>query len=210
MKVAIISAILIGFAAAQSTTVWDARTKFCTAANETAACAGLTDACCGSITTKVGTAANVVSNRCISRHLVDDFATTTSYGTGASATTVTYACLSTAPTGYAATPRCQNETTCSSGYCCANTTYAIQQSGQTARNATFNQCVPGSAGKDSGSVVSFLWGHPALTGTIADVNIQSTCYASLNSNFYASGSSNAALLKSVFAMVFVGLLALAF
>jgi len=55
--------------------------------------------------------------------------------------------------------------------------------------------------------MSFLWGHPAFTGTLADVNILSKCSTSLNPNFYTA--SNGVLLKSVFAMVFAGILALA-
>lgn len=63
-------------------------------------------------------------------------------------------------------------------------------------------------GSGSGSVVNFLWGHPALTGTLADINVQGMCYASLNSNFYAAKSSNAVIIKSMAVFIFAGLLAL--
>ena len=59
MKAVIISTLFLGLAVSQSTTVWDARTKFCTVANETTACAGLQNACCGTVTTKVGSASNL-------------------------------------------------------------------------------------------------------------------------------------------------------
>ena len=121
MKVAIISAIFLGFAATQNTINWDAKNRFCTLANETAACGDLgSSACCGSITTKVGTAAQTTVNRCITRNLAEDIPSY-SYTVGTVTTTVAYACLSTTrPTNYEVYTKCSNESSCASGYCCAN------------------------------------------------------------------------------------------
>lgn len=128
------------------------------------------NACCGSITTKVGTATNVITNRCIPRSLVDDLPSL-SYTVGTTTTTVAYACLTTRPTGNTAPVRCLNETQCSSGFCCANMNYTFATTGQTSRNVTFNECVPGSYGRDAGTVMQFLMGHPTNVGTIADMNV---------------------------------------
>lgn len=75
MKIAIISTILVGLSAAQTTTIWDAKTKTCTLATEATACADMPNACCGTITTKVGTANNVVTTKCLQRNLVEDLPT---------------------------------------------------------------------------------------------------------------------------------------
>lgn len=65
MKIAIISTILVGLSAAQTTNVWDVKTKTCTLATEATACVDLVNACCGTITTKVGTASSVTTNKCL-------------------------------------------------------------------------------------------------------------------------------------------------
>ena len=138
MKVAIISAIFIGLSVAQTTNIWNAKTRFCTVANETAACGDLTNACCGSITTKVGTAAQTIVNRCISRNLAEDLPNY-SYTSGTTTTTVGYACLNaTRPANYEVYSKCTNDSTCASGYCCANLNYTVNQTGQTSKNITQN------------------------------------------------------------------------
>ena len=167
MKVAIISAILLGLTVAQTTNTWDAKARFCTVANETTACADMTNACCGSITTKVGTAGAKVLNRCISRNLVEDLPNY-SYTTGSTTTTVAYACLnSTRPANYEVYSSCSNDTTCSSGYCCASYNYTVSQNGQTSKNLTENKCIPGNIGRDNGTLTEFLFGN---TGNLGDIN----------------------------------------
>ena len=89
MKVAIISALFVSLTVAQTTNIWNAKSRFCALANETAACGDLTNGCCGAITTKVGTAAQTVVNRCISRNLVEDIPNY-SYTVGTTTTTVSY------------------------------------------------------------------------------------------------------------------------
>ena len=137
MKVAIISAIFLAFAATQNILNWDAKARYCTVANETASCGDLgSSACCGSITTKVGSAAQTVVNRCITRNLAEDIPNY-SYTVGTVTTTVAYACLNTTrPSNYEVYSKCINETTCASGYCCANLNYTAQQTGQTTKNLT--------------------------------------------------------------------------
>lgn len=125
MKVAIISALLVGLSVAQSTNTWDAKTRSCTLATEATACADLTNACCGSIVTKVGTAGAKTLNRCISRNLAEDLPNY-SYTTGSTTTTVTYSCLNTTrPADYEVYTACNNDETCTSGYCCASYNYTI-------------------------------------------------------------------------------------
>ena len=198
MKVAILSAILLGLVVSQSTTTFDAKTKTCQLATETTNCADLTDACCGTIVTKVGSAAAVTTTKCISRRLSDDVKTVT-YGS----TTVTYACLSTVkPSNYETYTTCVNDTSCTtSGYCCATTNYTI--STNVNKNLTTTQCIPGSIARDSGSVVNYLFSTTATS----DISTQAICYAGLNTNFYAS---NAVLLKGAVALVFASLLALVY
>lgn len=137
MKAAIISALFVSLTVGQSINVWNAKARYCALANETASCGDLTNACCGSITTKVGTAAATVVNRCIQRNLVDDIPNF-SYAVGATTTTVTYACLSTRPSSYEVYAKCTNEVNCTSGYCCANMNYTIPVAGQTTKNYTQN------------------------------------------------------------------------
>lgn len=202
MKAVLFSAILIGFAATQNVANWDARNLFCTVANETTACAGLTDACCGSITTKVGTAAATTINRCISRRLAESIPATWYGATAAANTTVNYACLNTTrPTGYTAYTNCVNDTSCSSGSCCANFNYTVGTRANV--NLTTTQCIPGSVGSNPGSLSNFYW---TTSPSLGDISTQALCTAALNTNFY----SNAVLLKSTVALVFAGLLSLAF
>lgn len=126
MKVAIISAFLLGLTVAQSTTSFAANGTYCALTNETTVCGNFTDACCGTITTQVGTAAKSSVNKCISRHLSEDMSSV-SYLTGTTTTTVTYACLNTTrPSTYTVYSKCTNETNCTtSGYCCASFNYTI-------------------------------------------------------------------------------------
>ena len=171
MKAVIISAIFLGLTAAQNQATWDARTKYCSTTNETTVCAGMENACCGSINTKVGAATNSITNRCIPRNLVDDLPSL-SYTAGTVTTTVAYACLNTTrPAGNTAPPRCVNDTQCTSGFCCASMNYTFSQTGQTTKNVTFNECVPGAIGRDAGSVINFLLGHPSNVGTVADMSV---------------------------------------
>ena len=128
MKVAIISALFISLSTAQINNIWNAKSRFCALANETASCGDLTNGCCGSITTKVGSAAQTVVNRCISRNLAEDIPSY-SYTVGSTTTTVAYSCLSARPTSYEVYAKCTNETSCSSGYCCANLNYTVAQTG---------------------------------------------------------------------------------
>lgn len=97
-------------------------------------------ACCGSVTTKIGTATANSINRCMPRNFAEDIPTL-SYTTGTTTTTVTYSCLNTTrPAAYTALTRCTNETNCGRGYCCATLNYTIASN---ARNLSFNECVPG-------------------------------------------------------------------
>ena len=81
---------------------WNAVNRYCSATNETAACGDLQDACCGTITTRVGSGSPTVLTRCVSRHLVDDFnSSAVTYTSANVTTTVNYACLNTTrPSGY--------------------------------------------------------------------------------------------------------------
>lgn len=124
MKIAIISTILVGLSAAQNTTIWDVKSKTCTLATEATACADMTNACCGTITTKVGSASNVVTTKCLQRNLVEDLPTY-QYTTGTTTTVVTYSCLSSRPASYEVYDNCNDETTCKSGYCCGSFNYTI-------------------------------------------------------------------------------------
>eukprot|EP00347_Sterkiella_histriomuscorum_P012653 403367744 len=201
MKIAIISAILFSLAVAQTTTQWDAKTRTCTQATEATACANLTNACCGSIQTKVGTAAAVTVNRCIQRNLAEDIPSL-SYVSGTTTTTVAYACLNqTRPSTYEVYTKCNNETTCSSGYCCATVNYTIAS--QATRNLTQAQCIPGSVGRDNGSIIQHLFGNTA--SNLGDINVQSMCYASLNPSFYAS---SAVFIRGALAIVITVVLAI--
>eukprot|EP00347_Sterkiella_histriomuscorum_P005474 403356476 len=194
MKVAILSAILLGLVVSQTTTTFDGRTKTCTLQNEGTNCADLTDACCGTIVTRVGTATAVTTTKCISRRLSDDVKSLT-YGT----TTVTYNCLNTTkPANYETYTTCVNDTSCTtSGYCCATTNYTI--STVVNRNLTTTQCIPGSIARDSGSVINHLFSTTATS----DISTQAICYAGLNTNFYAS--SAATLMKGAASLLFAGL-----
>lgn len=127
MKAAIISTLFLGLTVAQipNINIWNAKTRFCTVANETAACGDLTNGCCGSITTKVGSAAQTTVNRCISRNLAEDVPSY-SYIVGTTTTTVGYACLNTTrPANYEVYTKCSNESTCATGYCCGNLSYTV-------------------------------------------------------------------------------------
>jgi len=199
MKVFIVSALLLGLAIAQTETTYDARTAYCSTTNETSACANLTDACCGTVSTKVGTATATSVTRCISRHLTEDLGSV-SYGS-TTVTAVTYSCLnSTKATGYSTYANCTDSANCSSGYCCAVMNYTI--SSKTA-NASSAKCVAGSLGTTPGTNTSYKFN---AASTAADLGVQTTCYSSMNSNFYSS----AFVLKSAVALVFAGLLSLAF
>eukprot|EP00347_Sterkiella_histriomuscorum_P018264 403346173 len=193
MKSFVLIAAIVGSVAAQATvTQWNATTRTCTLANEQSVCGDLAGSCCGTVTTKVGTAAATSTNKCIARNLAEDLPTV-SYTTGTTTTTVTYTCLNTTrPASYVGYSRCINETNCASGSCCANLNYTI--AGNT-RNQTFNGCVPGSTGYTPGTSVAFIFGNPSNLG---DITYQATCPASLNQNFY---NSLAAQLKGTLTLI---------
>jgi len=131
------------------------------------------------------------------RHLAEDLGSV-SYGS-TTTTAVTYSCLnSTKPTGYASFTNCTDSANCSSGYCCAVMNYTISSK---SANASSAKCVDGSLGSTPGTLISFLFNSAS---TAADINVQTTCYASMNSNFYSS----AFVLKSVITLAFGALLSL--
>lgn len=157
MKVAIISAVFIGFAAAQTTMNYMGQNRFCAVANETAVCGDLgADYCCGTISTKVGTAAATTTNKCIPRDLSENL-NSVSYLTGTTTpqvtTTVTYTCLTTTrPATFTPMVKCTNETNCTtSGYCCASFNYTAGLN-STTQQSSLRECVPGSMGLNQGSI----------------------------------------------------------
>ena len=198
MKAFIVAALIVGLAAAQSIVTQDYAASTCTSTNETG-CANYTDACCGTITHKTGAAAAVtVTNKCLSRRLVEATPNTW-WMSGTNNVTVSYACLNTTkPSGYVTYPACTDSANCSSGFCCANFNYTINL--RTNVNITAAACVPGDFGRDAGTLVNFK--HSASQ---ADMNYTTVCYSSINSGFYSS----AVLLKSAVALAVAGIVSLA-
>lgn len=201
MKAFIVAALLVGLTVAQTTSNYDGSNAFCAAANETTACANLTDSCCGTVSTKIGAAAATSVTRCISRRLVSAIPTNAWFMQGTNNVTLTYTCLTNAPTNYTNYAACTNSSTCGTGQCCGNRAYTAQTNSV---NITGAVCIPGDLGRDAGTNVTHKYN---TASNLADISLFRVCYQSINTDFYAS---SAVVLKSVIAVAVAAVMTLSF